>query len=507
VESLEDNRLLQVRASAASERDVVGMYTGLDVTWDNFSPPTPPPPIASWRSNPTMDYNQQALYSGVIAANHVELAGAYYDFIDQAIASGSPAAESASLGCPGGLFFSVDLAPLGLKLGVWGEAQAWGIFSNAAYAAVLHAYHWSAVDHADPSVLAWASGHAVPFLEGIAAFWECHLTKVATPGAPDGYHYWSIGDCDGDENCDSSLSPEERTNPTWTLAYLQRLLETLVSMTAALDREPNAAWLDMLAHLPPVPTTVYEGVPVLSSYGEGANATEKTQAAWFTGKHQAGYLHSIWPGEVLSPMSEQNSTLVAAAQNTFKWAPWYQDNSFSWIFASAARAGIAPDVILGIWQPYLIRNMKTNRLVAFGGLCSDSLGAVAFVHDMLVQSQEGFLRLLPAWPANASASFESLRMRGALLVSASYVGRAEWAGLVAGRTGGTANVTITAEAGGVVSFLSPWPDSPTANVVVTDVTAGGGPINVTWTTLGGPFGGPIGNFTAARSHAYLIVST
>jgi hypothetical protein len=41
---------------------------------------------SAWRSNPTMDYNQQALYSGVYASNHVDLAGPYYDFVDQALA-------------------------------------------------------------------------------------------------------------------------------------------------------------------------------------------------------------------------------------------------------------------------------------------------------------------------------------------------------------------------------------------------------------------------------------
>jgi hypothetical protein len=55
------------------------------------------------------------------------------------------------------------------------------------------------------------------------------------------------------------------------------------------------------------------------------------------------------------------------------------------VFASAVRAGVAPEVTLAHWRSSLAVNARTNRLVAFGGLCSDSLGAVAFVHDMLVQ--------------------------------------------------------------------------------------------------------------------------
>jgi hypothetical protein len=79
---------------------------------------------------------------------------------------------------------------------------------------------------------------------------------------------------------------------------------------------------------------------------------------------------------------------------------------------------------------------------------------------MLVQSQEGFLRLFPAWPANASAAFSTLRMRGAVLVSAAYVGRPEWAGRVAGRTGGTANATLLAGAAGELALLSPVVNPP-----------------------------------------------
>ena len=458
---------------------------------------------SSWRSNPTMDYNQQALYSGAVAANHVELTQPYYDLLSAAVASGSPAAESAALGCPGGLHFSVDLAPFGLKLGVFGEPQAWGIRSNAVYAAVLHSYHWAASDPADADVQAWARGQ-LPFLRGVAAFWRCYFTKVAVPDAPDGFRYHSIGDCDGDEGCDAHYPPEVITNPTWTVVYVRRLLETLLSMSAALDTAPDPSWADMLAHLPPTPTTTVNGVAVLSAYGEGAVNSSASQATSFRG--QAGYLHSLWPGETLSPLSEANATLAAAALATFDSVSWGQDNSFSWMYASAARAGVAPDRTLAHWRAELLVSYRTNRLVAFGGLCSDSLGAIAFVHDMLVQSQEGFVRLFPGWPANQSAAFSTLRMRGAVLVSAAYEGRPEWAGLVAGRTGGTANATLLAGASGKLALLSPWPAAPTSSISVVD-QATGQPVAVSWGSVPGASGGPLAQWTAAKGHAYLVTTT
>ena len=100
------------------------------------------------------------------------------------MAGGSPALEAAALGCPG-IHLSVDLAPYGLKLGVFGAPQAWGIRSNAAYAAVLYSYQWAAVDHADAAVLAWARTRAWPFLSAVADFWACFAKKTAVAGAPD----------------------------------------------------------------------------------------------------------------------------------------------------------------------------------------------------------------------------------------------------------------------------------------------------------------------------------
>ena len=457
---------------------------------------------SSWRSNPTMDYNQQALYSGAVAANHLELLDPYYTLLEQAVAGGSPALEAAALGCPG-IHLSVDLAPFGLKLGVFGAPQAWGIRSNAVYAAVLYSYHWMAVDHTDPAVLAWARGRAWPFLAAVADFWACYAKKVPVAGAPDGYRYWSVGDCDGDENCDASLSAAEATNPTWTLSYLRRCLETLGSMAAATGLAPAQSWADLLAHLPPTPTTIVGGAPVLAPYGEGAaNASASAQRSF---RGQAGYLHALWPGETLSPMSESNATLVSAALNTFAHVAWSQDNSFSWVFAAAARAGVPPDTTLALWRRELTANLKTNRLVAFGGLCSDSLGAVAFVHDMLVQSQEGFLRLFPAWPANQSAAFTSLRMRGAVLVSAAFAGRAAWAGDVAGAHPGVTYLSLHAEAAGRISLLSPWGPAYQGGAVTVVDDATGQEVPVDWASLPGAFGGALAAFNATRGGTYKVL--
>jgi hypothetical protein len=283
--------------------------------------------------------------------------------------------------------------------------------------------------------------------------------------------------------------------------YVARLLDTLLSMAAATGRAAGARWVDIRTHLPPIPTWDYQGATVLADYG----LCVATQAPCNTegwGK-QSGYLHSLWPGELLS-LSEPNAALLAAANATFTLTAWGQDNSFSWVYAAAARAGWPPADTLRRFRKELAGGAgggvaRPNRLVAFGGLCSDSLGAVAYVHDALVQGQEGFLRLFPAWPANLSAAFSTLRMRGALLVSAAFEGRAGWAGRVAGLTGGTVNVSVACEVAGQVKLLSPWPGGA---VAVADAATGAAQA-LTWGSVGGVNGGKSLAWEAAAGREYV----
>ena len=172
-----------------------------------------------WRSNPTLDYNQQALYSGMFGANHVELAQTYYDFIDAQLASGGPQLESAALGCPEGAHFSVDLAAFGLKLGVRGVPQNWGIYSNAAYACMTYIYQYETT----PVDKQWLVAQAWPFLTKVGKFWQCRLQKTPVQGVKDNYQYWDVNDCTGDEGC--SLPSQERTNPVSCIPFY--LLSTM----------------------------------------------------------------------------------------------------------------------------------------------------------------------------------------------------------------------------------------------------------------------------------------
>jgi hypothetical protein len=471
-----------------------------------------------WRSDLTSDYNMQAQYAFVVGANHRELSVAYYGFLDQLLESGGPQAESAYLGCPGGAHLSVDLIPFGIKLGVQGIPADWGILTNGAYAAVQYAYEFAA---SAPNAT-WVESVAWPFMTKVAAFWTCTLVKTEVAGAPDGYEYFDIGDSTGDESSRCPLA--ERTNPMWAAAYLRRLFSTLIEMSAVLGKEPDPQWVDVLAHLPPVPVAMYQPpaensapVPVLAWYGV---------SNWTNFAGQANELHGVFPGEIVS-CGHPNQTLVLAAQNALDHQSWTQDNTQAWLYAAASRVGYNLTTLWTRWEGILASQLKTNRLISFGGLCSDSLGMAQFVQDALVQGQEGFLRLFPAWPGDRDAQFSNLRMRGALLVGASYVGQAGTRGTTGGLTGGTAEVVVTAEVSGNVTVLSPWPHGKPGAVNVCDIGPGGvpfraaataaeaslraaactAPVQMSWSTIAGVNGGPALTWAAAAGSTYSITTS
>eukprot|EP01051_Picozoa_sp_SAG22_P002274 SAG22_NODE_100_length_20558_cov_10.189305_9_plen_576_part_00 len=91
----------------------------------------------AFRGAMTMNYNQEALYYGIYSANHADLAGPYYNAMNQYIPRGRKDAQS-FFQCPG---INVDC-----EIFHWGQSTSGvgdqGQRSNAALAAVPYANHW-----------------------------------------------------------------------------------------------------------------------------------------------------------------------------------------------------------------------------------------------------------------------------------------------------------------------------------------------------------------------------
>ncbi|WP_327000288.1 hypothetical protein OHA72_34825 [Dactylosporangium sp. NBC_01737] len=86
-----------------------------------------------------------------------------------------------------------------------------------------------------------------------------------------------------------------------------------------------------------------------------------------------------------------------------------------------------------------------------------ALGAVEAVDDLLLQSDNGVIRVFPVWPTSRNAQFVNLREKGAFLVSSQLTG------------GQVTYVDIASQAGRPVALLNPWGNRA---VTVTRVGAG-----------------------------------
>ena len=79
------------------------------------------------------------------------------------------------------------------------------------------------------------------------------------------------------------------------------------------------------------------------------------------------------------------------------------------------------------------------------GAWTESLGVIAPLQEMMLQSWDGALRVFPAWPRDMAASYDNFRAEGALLVSAAW------------SQGQVTSLQVVSQAGTRCRLYPPWP--------------------------------------------------
>jgi hypothetical protein len=124
-------------------------------------------------------------------------------------------------------------------------------------------------------------------------------------------------------------------------------------------------------------------------------------------------------------------------------------NGFSITFPGAARVGYDPEDLLRKLRRQLTEFGLPNLMVfGGGGGIENCSGVPATIQEMLLQSQDGVLRLFPVWPRDRPARFGNLRARGAFLVSSQL------------KEGWVQSVLIRSERGRPCVVQNPWPGQP-----------------------------------------------
>jgi alpha-L-fucosidase 2 len=141
---------------------------------------------------------------------------------------------------------------------------------------------------------------------------------------------------------------------------------------------------------------------------------------------------------------------------------WGQDNSFPKVFTQAARVGYPAQSLIDQLKNQITTKMDPNLRIRDGFHGLEKAGATEAVNNLLLQSDDGIVRLFPVWPTGKDASFVKLREKDALVISSAFQG------------GRVTYVDITSEAGKTVKLQNPWPGQ---TIVVNRV--GGGTVSHT----------------------------
>jgi hypothetical protein len=376
-----------------------------------------------WGGDYHWNYNNEALFYGAYSANRVDLSEPYDRTVLEANVFGRRHAKA--VGVPGTLFF-IATGP-----GHVNEAVTMGQRTHAVEASLnLITRYYMTHD------LDWAKA-MYPFFKDVAAYWDHDLQKNKET-RPNGTPRYVIVDSRPMEGASS-----DTYNGITGLAFLRRFYQGMIDVTQALNAAGHdtgygdadiARWKDFLVNM--------AEYPMSHAYGRKVFAwSEATLNPFLT--EQDWVLYPVFPGEQVGQSSPPG--LLSVARNTLVVKPQYYVewlNNPPQIFSIAARLAHYPPEIVRRCRGYFT-TIGINNFRSGGGNV-EGAGVAEGINAMLLQSQEGFLRLFPCWH-HPEARFVTIRAAGAFLVSAQK------------KDGVCQPVTILSEKGRPCSILNPWP--------------------------------------------------
>ncbi|MEK3780343.1 glycosyl hydrolase family 95 catalytic domain-containing protein [Paenibacillus sp. FSL R5-0810] len=365
-----------------------------------------------WTGSYTMNYNFEAPYFGLYTGNRIALSSGYCDPLLAFLPLGKVLARE-KLSCRG-IYMPVELGPDGMVCSALFHGQK----SNASFAAVnllMHIYYTYDLDYARK---------VYPYLLAVADFWEDYL--VFENGR------YVIYDDDIHERS------QDRKNPILSLGFVRMIMRAMLHLSVELDRDTHRQpkWRHILANLSAYPLMERSGKTVYRLTEEGMSWNDRNSLA----------VQHIFPAGNLG-LDSSPEELKIAQDTVAEMQRWSDFNAFPTYYAAAARVGHDPAELLerlrAECERYALPNLSIHH---GGGGIEDAAGVPACLHEMLLQSHQGILRLFPTWPADRTARFKKLRAVGAFVVSSEI------------ENGKVRYVLITSERGRELKLLNPWPD-------------------------------------------------
>lgn len=367
--------------------------------------------LPPWHGDYHNDLNVQATYGAYATAGLFDGGLALFDFHARLMPRFREFAREfygvAGAVVPG--VMSLDGAPLG------GWAQYALSPTNSAWTGELFARHWRVTRDAD-----FLGARAAPFCREIATALE-----ALAPVGDDGKRRLALSS--SPETHDNSMRAWLTPNSNYDLALLRSSFANAAELERALGREADAAkWKRVLAELPDFELD-----------DNGALAIARGEPYRESHRHLSFAL-AIQPLAQLSIEGDARERAIVdatldtiLAHGTKQWTGY----TFAWFSAMCARAG-RPELARRFLLDYERAFTQSNGLHVNGDQSGEGLSNLTYepftlegnmlameaVHEMLLQSWGGVVRVFPAvsvtWP---EAEFAELRAEGGFAVSARRV--------------------------------------------------------------------------------------
>lgn len=359
-----------------------------------------------WFGDYHLNYNYQAPFYALSAANHPELIECYSSPINDYLPLAKRWSEE-FLGIKGSLF-PVGLGPLGLETDLRPDTKEHGhLFhgqkSNGAYAAVIPMMHWYSTRDKD-----FARREYYDFLLSVAEFWENYL--VFEDGEYQIYND-ALNEVCWYASPDAMPEGHDDKNPIISRGLVKMLMKLMIDISSELgeneDRIPK--WQHILDHTPDADAFELDGVQMLRSK-DGCEALNELTIEYAYLSGRVGKYTSPW--------------LFGVTKNTHRrLSIWDSHNRFCSYYPMAARLEYDPaELISHIREVIEKRSLPSGMFRYGGGGLENSAAIPATVCEMLLQSYEDIIRLFPCWDVSRDASFKGLRAFGAFVVDGSVIG-------------------------------------------------------------------------------------
>jgi len=366
----------------------------------------------NWHGDFHLNYNFQAPYFGVYAANHADVSLPLYQAINEFVPRGKKIAKKRGWK---GVHFPVSIGPWGMC--PEGDDSDWGQRSDAAYAALNFIWYYQYTQNQE-----WLRKTGYNFLREVADFWENYLKF-------ENGRYVIYSD-----SMHEGSGPD--VNNLLSLGLVSTLFKNMLVMSADLgvDEDRRAKWKEICGKLSAFPTQERNGKTVFRYSEKGMD---------WCNDNTLGVQH-IFPAGAIG--FDSDPKLLEISRNMIQaMGRWSDGNGFATWYSACARVGHDPKEILAGLRNESGRHSMPNRLLSYGGGGIENCAGFHALNEMLLQSHEGVLRFFPCWPKDMDAKFGTLRAVGAFLVSAEV------------KSGEISGVKIVSEMGKDCIVINPWP--------------------------------------------------